>query len=122
MPEPEQLELIDVTPENARKIKSLIRRRDDANAEHLAFKQKADELDLQIMEEVKKTGAKPDNEGVWRVKVGDTTIEIAPGKAKLKIREKDNDKEEEVEEPDEETKAEGAEQASRRRRPAVVPT
>jgi hypothetical protein len=113
----EQLELINVEPENAKKIKRLIRQRNDFNELHLDNKRKADEKDVEIMDEIRKTGAKPDANGVLRVKVGDSIIQVSPGKAKLKIEEKEAETAKE-DEPDEveQQQLEGSEQVSRRGR------
>jgi hypothetical protein len=113
---PEQLDLIDCEPENAKNIKALIRKRNAHNQTHLGEKKKADECDLKIMEAVVAAGGKPDVNGVTRIKVGDSILEIKPGKAKLHIEEKDADDDDDAGEPDEETQTDGAEQQSRRRR------
>ena len=106
----DQMDLIDVQPENAKKIKALIRKRDKLHEQHLECKQAADQLDVEIMAAVKEAGGKPDVDGVIRIKVGDCVIVIKPGKANLVVKEENQEDQETPEAEDEFEAAGGGEQ------------
>jgi hypothetical protein len=89
MPKPEQLELIEVLPENVKKIRTAIRKRDEYHDEHIAFKKKADEKDDEIWELVQAAGGKLAADGTLSLKLADDeilSIKQSPARLSIKVK------------------------------------
>ncbi len=87
MPTDDQMELIPVLPENVKKIRALIRRRDEHHDQHIDHNKKAKALDLKIWEEVQAAGGKLDVSGKLRLKLAeDEILEVSRGEAKLSCK------------------------------------
>ena len=86
---PDQMDLIDVLPENVKKIRALIRRRDESHDAHLEAKKKADELDDKIWEEVQAAGGKLSADGTLSLKLADDEILMikqSPARLSIKVK------------------------------------
>ncbi|MCL2647223.1 MAG: hypothetical protein FWD61_09490 [Phycisphaerales bacterium] len=85
----EQLEMKDfaVKPKDIEEIESAIREMKEHKADHLESLRLMKESKAKVLELVRGIGAKPDINGIIRIKVGTKTIKISQGDAQLKIEE-----------------------------------
>ncbi len=83
----DQLDLIEVLPENVKKIRALIRKRDEHHDKHIDHNKKAKELDVQIWDQVQAAGGKLDATGKLTIKLSeDENLEVARGEARLSCK------------------------------------
>ncbi len=112
----DQLDLIDVLPENVKKIRSLIRKRDEHHDLHLEHNTKAKELDKKIWEEVQAAGGKLDQTGKLSLKLSDEEVLVVSlGEARLSCTVKTPKKSETVEDDEEEEAGEAPPEAPTRK-------
>ena len=89
----EQLELIDVTPENLKAIKPVARAYKKAQKARLAAQAEEIELKNKIREAVHAAGIKPLPDGTFRFQCDGMTIEVTPRDELVKVKEASDDTE-----------------------------
>lgn len=77
-PEPEQLDLIDVTPENSKKIRAIAKKYREAQQERMAWGEDERKQKELLLAEAKNANVQASPDGVIRFRVDDITIKITP--------------------------------------------
>ena len=93
-PAGEQLDLIDVTPENAKKIIPIARAYRKVVAERVELTNKETELKKKILDLVKESKLPRLPDGIIKFKCDGLTIIITPSDDKIKVKEDGEEKEE----------------------------
>ena len=86
-----QMDLIDVSPPNAKAIKAAARKYKAIVAERQALTQKEVEAKVKIIEAVKEEKIIPDDEGVITCQLDDMTITIKPRDELVRVKLDDDD-------------------------------
>jgi hypothetical protein len=90
----EQLDLIDVAPENARAFKRVARKYKAAQTERLAWLKKEKEHKDKILELTKEAKLKPNANGVIRFRLDGIQITITPRNELVNVKDADDEVEE----------------------------
>lgn len=93
-PKDEQLDLIDVQPENAKEIIKVAREYKEAQRERLAWLKSETDSKQQLLSLVKEAKLKPLEGGVIRFKVDGVLISVTPRDELVKVKEDDEPEEE----------------------------
>ena len=81
-----QLDLIDVGPENARAMKPVVRKYEEAKAERIAWLDTEAEQKKKLLELVKDAELKPNAEGVIQFSLNGTIITITPRDESITVK------------------------------------
>ncbi len=82
----EQLDLIDLTPENAKPLKRAIRLYQEAQAEGKEWKDEEKLQKQRILGLVKEAGLRPDADGVIQFRLQGITIKITPRDSLIQVK------------------------------------